>query len=182
MFLPQITYRVSKGWTNWEDSPGNFLLVAPGYDPRLHEDGASDLIAVIPSIAASKVSCAEGAQPGVGTAPSALVAWWRKQPGLIVSQPKHVTVGGLHGLVIDLHLNPAWTTPCPYSGFIPDVPVIAGLVPKGLDHPMGPGLAMRLYLLKAHSGTLGIELDDVANAGHLAAYSRVAEGFRFTQS
>jgi hypothetical protein len=45
---------------------------------------------------------------------------------------------------------------------------------------MGPGLAMRIYLLKAHSGTLAIELDDVRNAGHLAAYSRIAEGFRFS--
>lgn len=180
MFRPQITYRVPKGWVNWEDSLENFLLVAPGYDPRLHDEGASDLIAVIPSIAASKASCDEGVQPGVGTAPSAVVAWWRKQPGLIVSQPKHVTVGRLHGLVIDVRLNPTWHKACPYSGGQPAVPLIAGLVPRDIDHPMGPGLAIRLYLLKARSGTIGIELDDVHNAGHLSAYSRVAEGLRFS--
>jgi hypothetical protein len=179
-FLPQITYRVPKGWNNYEDSPANFLLVAPGFDPLGHDAGTSDYIAVIPSIAASKVSCASGAQPGVRTAPGALVAWWRKQPGLIVSPPKLVTVGGLHGLVIDLRLKPTWKKACPYSGGQPVVPVIAGLVPNDLDHPMVPGLAMRLYLFTAHSGTLAIELDDVRNAGHLAAYSRIADGFRFS--
>jgi hypothetical protein len=179
-FLPQVTYRVPKGWNNYEDSPGNFLLVAPGFDPLGHDAGTSDYIAVIPSIAASKASCAEGVQPGVGTAPRALVAWWRKQPGLIVSQAKHVTVGGLHGLVIDLRLNPTWKKACPYSGGNPVVPVIAGIVPKGLDHPVGTGLTMRLYLFKVYSGTLAIELDDVGNAGHLTAYSRVAEGLRFS--
>lgn len=179
-FRPQVTYRVPKGWVNWEDSLENFLLVAPGFDPLGHDAGTSDYIAVIPSIAASKVSCDEGVQPGVRTAPGALVAFWRKQPGLIVSHPKHVTVGGLHGLVIDLRLNPTWKKACPYSGGNPVVPVIAGLVPRDLDHPVGTGLAMRLYLFKAHSGTLAIELDDVRTAGHLAAYSRIAEGFRFS--
>src|SRR6266550_6198677 len=29
-FRPQITYRVPSGWANYEDLPGNFLLVPPG--------------------------------------------------------------------------------------------------------------------------------------------------------
>jgi hypothetical protein len=61
--------------------------------------------------------------------------------------------------------------------------LIIGVTPSGLEHGVGPGVAMRLYLLTHHDpilgGTLAIEIDDISGGRHLDAYSSVVNGFRF---
>jgi hypothetical protein len=48
-FKPQIRYGVPSGWANYEDTPGNFLLVPPGYDLKGVNAGTSDFIGISPS-------------------------------------------------------------------------------------------------------------------------------------
>ena len=52
VFRPTLTYTVPAGWTNFEDTPGNFLLVpARGALPGVNA-GTSDFIGVYTSVAA----------------------------------------------------------------------------------------------------------------------------------
>lgn len=52
VFRPQITYTVPAGWSNLEDTPGNFLLVPPGFDLPGVNRGTSDFIGIYASVAA----------------------------------------------------------------------------------------------------------------------------------
>ena len=60
------------------------------------------------------------------------------------------------------------------------VPLLVGVhFAHGLDHNVGPGLAIRLHLLKELNRALAIEVDDLSGGKHLAAYSEVAEAMTF---
>lgn len=178
-FQPQITYRVPSGWANYEDTPGNFLLVPPGYDLKGVNAGTSDFIGIYTSILAAKQPCDGGIEPGVGPSPNAIARWMEKQPGLAVSGLRHVPVDGLHGIVLDVRMKRSWRKVCPVGVPGPTVPLITGSPPSGLDHGTEPGLAVRFYLLNWSRGTLAIEVDDVRDAGHLDRYSRIVQTLHF---
>lgn len=103
VFQPAITYKVPAGWANYEDLPGNFLLVPPGGDLDGVDAGTSDYIGVFTSIKPSN-GCSGGGE-GAAT-PAEIAAWIGKQQELAATAPKPVTVGGLHGLVMDIRLSP----------------------------------------------------------------------------
>ena len=42
----------------------------------------------------------------------ALSDWLRTLPGLVVSAPTEVTIGGLRGIMVDLSMAPGWTPTC----------------------------------------------------------------------
>ena len=88
---------------------------------------ASDLAGIHlfrdPLPASQDPACPTTAQPGVGATSIALVQWIRGLPGLTVSAPRIVTVGGLRGTEIDVAIAPGWTTSCPFAGGAPTVPL-----------------------------------------------------------
>jgi hypothetical protein len=183
-FDPQLTYAVAEGWQNFEDTPGNFLLVPPGFDLLGVNSGASDFIGVYSTIVAASLECsvpelAERPQPGVGTSPEEIAAEFQARPGLIVSNPETTSIRGRDGLVLDIEFDPTWTEPCFYSQGNPVVPLIQGTGISGLDHPMGPGLTMRLYLLENGSGTLLVEVSQSGEGDRLDVYSDVVSEFQF---
>ena len=112
VFDPRITYTVPAGWTNFEDLPGNFWLFQQ-QDAQEGELGGSYL-GIYQDVKAAAIDCGERAQAGVGTTPTELVAWYQSIPGLIVSNPTKVIVGGLEGLQIDLDLKAGAET-CSYG-------------------------------------------------------------------
>lgn len=182
-FDPQLTYVVSDGWQNFEDTPGNFLLVPPGFDLAGVNAGGSEYIGVYASVVAASAECstpvlAERPEPGVGLTPAAIAAEFVDRPGLIVTTPEAISIGGREGVVLDVTMDPSWTTPCFYSQGNPIVPLIQGVGPSGLDHPMGPGLTTRLYLLENGPGTLLVEISESANGSRLDAYSEVVSDFQ----
>jgi hypothetical protein len=178
IFEPQITYTVPDGWANYEDTPGNFLLVPPGYTLGGVNAGTSDYIGIYTSVAAPN-GCNPGTASGVDETVSGIAGWIAAIPGLVTTQPRNVSVGGYQGVVLDTRMAKTWQGTCPYSNGMPYVPLITGVRPSGLDHGLIPGLVIRLYLLKGPLGTLAVELDDVQDAGHLDAYSKIVEGLRF---
>jgi hypothetical protein len=188
-FRPAITYSVPvEGWVNEEDLPGNFLLLPPGNALEGVNAGTSDFIGVYASIAAEEFakspSCTTRSVASVADTPDAFVAWLKRHPLITATAPEKITVGGLHGLRVDIAIRPGARVPeCTddvTGERVEYVPILLGEGASQLDHGLIPDLTMRLYLLESQEGTLAIEVDDVASApGSLATLSTVAEGLRF---
>lgn len=119
-FAPPVTYTVPEGWWNPSDSAGYFALLPV----------TSDLVGIHlfrdPQPASQDPACPTTAQPGVGTLSSELTAWIRGLPGLEVSNPRIVTVGGLRGVEIDVAIAAGWTGSCPFANGLPAVPLFVG--------------------------------------------------------
>ena len=192
-FSPVITYTVpTAGWMNDEDLPGNFLLVPPGNTLAGVDAGTSDFIGAYASIAPSQFaelpSCSVVPVDGVAATPAAFAAWLGRLKNVSATSPVTVTVGGLHGVRVDLRVKSENALPrCTDDDTGTKIryqPIFLGLNQSALDHGLGPpGLVMRLYLMASENGVLGIEVDDIPKApGTLAALSAIAEQWRFSTS
>jgi len=179
VFSPTVTYTVPRGWTNFEDTPGTFLLVPSRGDLPGVNAGTSDFIGIYTSVAAETRSCNPRLAPGVGSRPAAIAKWIRKQHGLVSKQPQPVVIGGLKGVSIDVALARGSGLRCP--GYAPPYfPILYGLSPSSLDHGVIPGLTWRLYLLGYRRGTLAIEVNDLAHGSHLAEYTALVKKLKFS--
>ena len=88
------------------------------------------------------------------------------------------------GFVTTLRIAPSWKKTCPYSHGSPIAPLIVGSGSTFLDHNLVPGQATRLYLLQSTTpegqpAALAIEVVDIEDAGHLAAYSQLVKELEF---
>jgi hypothetical protein len=178
VFHPAVTYTVPAGWKNFEDTPGNFLLVPPDGNLAGVNGGTSDFIGIYTSVGPPN-GCEEGVAPGVLATPAGYRGWATDQPGFRNPGFRHVSVGGLSGLVADLRLARGWSKPCFYSNGLPVQPMITGLGVSSLDHNVLPGQVTRLYLMNYLGGALAIEVVDIKDAHHLPAYSKVVRALRF---
>ena len=178
VFEPQLMYTVPTGWSNFEDTPGNFLLVPPSFDLPGVNGGTSDFIGVYAAVAAPN-GCDSGTAEGVVTTYEGLTNWVRRYPAISLTKFHAVTVGGLHGVVMDVRIAPTWKRTCPYSGGQRVAPLITGLSPTGLDHNVGPGNATRLYLLDNAGVALCVEVVDIRDAHHLDRYSGIVDQLKF---
>lgn len=182
MFIPRLTYRVpTAGWFNYEDTPGNFLLVPPENDLPGVNAGTSDFLGVYTAIAPARITqrkeCVTELVPGAGTSPQVMAAWFQRQADLVVSRPVPVRIGALRGVVIDLRTKSGGNlTKCTVGGQeIVLAGLFSGVAPSSLDHAVIPGMTMRLFLLSSGGKVLGIELDDIDKAsGDLAQLTAVA--------
>jgi hypothetical protein len=156
-FHPAVTYTVPAGWTNAEDLPGNVLLYQQD-DPQDGTLGGS-YVGIYQDVWAAAIDCAESPQPDVGSRPADLVAWYRSVPGLIVSLPKAVTVGGLSGTQIDLALKPNDDT-CQFDG-LSGVPLTIGSGASQLHHVLLDGLEVRLLILDWNGTNVVVEITNV---------------------
>jgi hypothetical protein len=189
VFHPQITYTVPAGWGNYEDTPGNFLLVPPGGSLAGVNPGTSDYLGVYSGVAAETQECT-GELPArsVGIAPGQIAAYWARLPSIKMTSPRAVTVGGLSGVVVDIVANLAHKAFCsdPSSSWGYQ-PLLVGVGPASLEHGLGKGLSLRVYLLtwstsaqgQKTTSTIAIEIDDLHGGSHLDAYSQVASTFKF---
>jgi hypothetical protein len=146
----------SPGWS-WAYT-GNFQILATHESAEGRDrDGINFFID--PSI--SSQDCEDGAEPGIGRSVDELVAWVQAAPGLTVSDPTPVTVGGLDGIRLDLALDPAWKQTCFFSKDEPTVPLIyspADVV--GYNWAIGPGMSMRWFVLDSDDGVLIVDIED----------------------
>jgi hypothetical protein len=113
----QLSYTVPEGWTVEQDEPGtvvlHHLLDAPSSE-RI--SGVFVALFVQPRIAADvkqgTVCGPVGAEPGVGSGIDDVVAAIVARPGVVSTPPAAVTIGGMEGQLLDLHLAPSWTAAC----------------------------------------------------------------------
>jgi hypothetical protein len=178
VFQPTITYTVPAGWKNYEDTPGNFLLVPPRGNLPGVNGGTSDFIGIYTSVAAPN-GCEDGTAQGVLATPAGYRSWAVRQPGFRNPRFRSVSVGGLSGVVADLRLPRGWSKTCIYSDGLPVQPMITGLGVSSLDHNVLPGQVTRLYLLDYLEGALAIEVVDIKDAHHLPEYTRLVRLLRF---
>jgi hypothetical protein len=182
-----LMYRVPEaGWFNFEDLPGNFLLVPPGNDLPGVNAGTSDFIgvyrSVTPSVFSDLPTCATVAASGVSTTPAAMVEWMTEQPELAVSDPEAVTVSGLSGLVVDVRVREGANLPhCEEGGDRFDVALLfSGLPPSSLDHGVIRDMTMRLDMLEYLGDIVLVEIFDIdAAPGTADDYSKVVDQFQF---
>jgi hypothetical protein len=123
---PALTFTVPSGWANKFDQPRGYGL----------ESGPNTSLEVQRDLVVARADCVEAeTEPGVGTTASAMVQALAARPGLDTTEPAPITIGGLSGFTIDITLSPDWTTPCPFSGGRPTVPLVTD--PQGIP---GTGL------------------------------------------
>lgn len=188
VFSPRTSYSVTEpGWSNLEDTPGNFLLLPPGNDLPGVNAGTSDFIGVYTSVAPSAFvappDCAARLVPGIASTPQAMLTWMQRQPSITVTTPVAASVGGLTGWVVDVAVRPGARLPvCTEGADTFSVALLfSGVTPSSLDHGVIPGMTMRLFLLAYRGGVLAIELDDIATApGTLDSLTSEARRLRFT--
>ena len=113
-----LTYTVPDGWAAFSDWPETYGLMRQAdyaaYDPEACADCVDSIGVWVNPMAASLDNCAEAAATGVDTTVTALVEWLAQHPGLVVSEPQEVSIGGgLSGTMIDLEMASDWTDTCP---------------------------------------------------------------------
>jgi hypothetical protein len=178
VFDPQITYTVNEGWGNYEDLPGNFLLVPPGQSLDGVNADTSDFIGIYSGVAAAAASCDEAPEPTAGRTAEGMAGWYTSDPGLdATSEP--ASIGGLDGFVVDIALDPAWTGSCPFAhAGEPLVPILVGTGPAGLHHVLNASFSMRLYLLDYRERVVGIEVVDHPGSLGMDDYAPVVEALQ----
>jgi hypothetical protein len=182
-FIPGLTYTMPEGWRNLSDQTGEVFFLAPGADIALLGPGGAEYIGVYTSVRATNRKCsteeeADSDQPGVGHTPEALAAEFQDRPGLAITTPTAVTIGGLSGLVMDISMLPGWTGRCFYAD-APAVQLLGGAGPSSFEHGIDPNLTMRLYLLARGEESLAVEIADYADGAHLDVYSAIVDQFVF---
>jgi hypothetical protein len=176
-FRPKFSFRVSAGWANYLDIPGLYLLQPPGAKPPGNYIAGS-FIGLETSVAPEAFDCYSRVR-GVRTTPTAITAWITKQPGLVISHRRTVTVGGLHGIALDIKMAHGAKGCLSAGATKPAVPLLVGIGPSSFDHEVAPGVTERHYLLAYKGGTLDIQMVDTSAGTHLASYSAIVGTFRF---
>lgn len=152
-FQPPVTFTVSDGW--WKPSDrADYLSLQPV---------TSDLVGIHlfrdPLPASQDPACPTTAEPGVATTSLALAAWIRGLPGLVVSNPRLVEVGGLRGTEIDVAIRSDWTASCPFANGLPTVPLFVG-ADGNLRWVVAGSERLRLSLLDVPGGgTVVVDID-----------------------
>lgn len=157
---PTIAFTVREPGWKWLYGGGGLHIVADD-TPSEGELYSSDGIYFFRDPAIASQDCEEAEERGVGRSVDDLVAWLEAAPGLTVSEPTPVTVGGLEGAMLDLKLDPAWTETCFFSEPLPAVPLIfRGGDLGGYHWAIVPDQLMRWYILETEDGVIIVDLED----------------------
>jgi hypothetical protein len=172
VFQPAIRYRVGRGWVNAEELPGNFLLYRRD-DPQEGFVGGS-YVGIFTGVGIS-MGCREARNPRVDDTPEALRQWYVDHPGLVVTNQRDVTVGGLRGISIDLALAPGYRRTCPWSEGIPVVPMMIGNGVSELFHCVVQAFEVRLVMLEWRGSNVTIEITSVLEQHTFEEYMELTE-------
>jgi len=182
-----LTYTVGNGWSNGIDKPADFLLGRIA-DPSSDFWGAN-FVGVYRDLVASTPTCDKSVATDVGHSADDLAAWIASLPGLVATAPKPASVGGLNGLVLDVHVKPGWKQKCDWAE-APAVPFALGGDPSQFRHPthfLALGMTARLYFLRAPSGSnIVVQILDVPGGAkfqeYVSAATPVVESLHFATS
>jgi hypothetical protein len=172
----------SPGWI-WH-SFYNFRLIAD--ETPIEGLVTSDSINFLRDPRIATRDCEESEDRSVGHSVEELVSWLVAAPGLVVSEPIPVNVGGLNGVRLDLQLDPAWKRTCFFSEGMPAVPLVVHEAKWGAYHlAMLPDSSMRWYVLHADDGALIIDIDDgpenLSREELMATGTEIVESFAFSE-
>jgi hypothetical protein len=112
-----------------------------------------------PRAASQDLACPIEPEPNVGTLSSELSTWMRALPGLIASNPRLASVGGLRGTELDLRIADGWQASCPFADGLPTVPLFVGQTLE-LRWVVAGSERLRLSLLDVPGGgTVVVDID-----------------------
>jgi hypothetical protein len=179
-----LTYTVPDGWAASGDWPETYSLMKQAdyatYDPEACSECADQIVVYVNPFAASLDNCAEAAATGVDDTVDGLVAWLSRHPGLVVSEPQPISIGGLDGSVVDLEMASDWTGTCPAAI---DPWIAAPIFFNGYHLAIGADDRQRFVLLDLGDGnTVGIQVDsrDTADFDSFVAEAMpIVETFSF---
>jgi hypothetical protein len=182
-FQPGLRYSVPAGWGNYEDLPGQVLLLPPG---AMLGDQDSDYIGVYRPVGAPLKDCSSERDPAVVSTATAYLDWLRQHPALEVSPPTPVHVGPLTGAMVEVELSPDATNTCsdPDQGIDRFVEVMIGLSPADFSASVTPMGGVRLYLFDVDDRLLAVIATHAHDAGggeqtFMAAAQDVIDTFSF---
>jgi len=149
LFVPVFSHEAGEGWDNTVDSPNEYIVQRTGPDGRPLDMG----IYIFRDVAIQASSCEDAPEPGIGRTPADMAAYMSDHPGLITTTPEDVNVGGLDGVMIEVKMDPTWSTPCHYSEGAPNVPLFWGAdADSGLEWSVGIAQEDRFYILEMPGG------------------------------
>lgn len=152
-FVPQVTYTLPDGWEIASDTPG-YLLLRPAGSEVAGIHLFRDVRAAI-----QDAECSGAEAPGIGATSAALSIWTRERPGLVVSDPALVSIGGLDGVQLDIGIRADWTASCPFAEGLPTVPFVTG--PSGYHWVIAGAERLRVTFLDLPGGgTILVDIDD----------------------
>ena len=178
-FIAGLTYTVPAGWGNYEDLPGNFLLVPPDSTLADGDAGTGEYIGVYEGVAVpgGPPKCIETPDPLYDRTVNGIVEGLSAREGLVITGPEPITIGELEGVVLDLSLVEGYTGTCPFApDSQPVMPILVGTGPAGFHHVLTPHFDMRLYLLPGPPNTpFAIEVIDVPGRQSIEELSAIVE-------
>src|SRR5262249_38605470 len=177
-FRPRFSFRVPARWANYLDIPGLYLLQPPGAKPP-GDSIAGSFIGLETRVAAEAHDCQSHVN-GVGATPTAIADWIARQRDLAVSQRHAVTVGGLHGIALDVRMARDAKGCLSAGATVPAAPLLVGIGPSSFDHEVAPRTDERHYLLAYKGGTLDVQMVDTSGGRHLGSYAAIVSTFRFS--
>ena len=175
IFIPDLTYTVPDQWHNWEDTPGNFLLVPPDDTLDGVNAGTSDFWGVYP-YRRLHVRVRTTGGHDCGELAKDIADFFTTAEALVSTSPTPVSVGGLSGYSVDVHQADGEGLQCD-QWFL--APTFVGLSPSSLTHSTLPGMVVRHYLLDYNGGTLAIKVVDLSGGSRLDAYDEIVKQFVF---
>jgi len=122
-----VTYTVPDGWADASDTEGTLELepadvyatVTAGEEPP-HEV----MLLAHPTIAAQDAACTHADERGVQRTVAGLMQAIALMPSLTTSAPTSISIGGLHGQMIDVTMAPSWRGSCPGTGGVRSASVL----------------------------------------------------------
>jgi hypothetical protein len=153
-FRPAASFTLPEGWLVAGDGP-DFLSLQPA---------TSDAVGVYlfrsPKAASQDPACPVAPAQNVGATAADLVAWIVALPGLVVSEPVPVTLGGLSGQQLDAHIVDGWTASCPFADGLPTVPLFVGASDQSFRWVVAGNERLRLAVLDVPGqGTVVVDID-----------------------
>lgn len=152
-FVPAVTYTLPSGWSNPDDGPSYFHIAPAG----AQDEGVyvfRDVVAM-----SQDPSCPDSGAAGVGKSARELATWMSSLPGVVASDPKTATLGGLSGYVLDLGIKDTWKQSCSFANGLPTVPLFYN-PSAGFHWVMAGSERLRLFLLDVPAGgTVVVDID-----------------------
>jgi hypothetical protein len=175
-FEPRLTFTLPGGWWIAADAP-DYLALQPVDSDQIGIHVFRD-----PLAASQDLACPIEPEPNVGSLSTELSTWMRALPGLVASNPRLASVGGLRGTELDLHIADGWQASCPFADGLPTVPLFVGKT-RELRWVVAGSEQLRLSLLDVPGGgTVVVDVDAFDGTlmnGLLNAANPIIASFQF---
>ena len=116
--------------------------------------------------------CPEAADPAIGHTAADLITEFTTRPGVVATEPRPISIGGLDGQWTDLTLDPDWTGTCPFAPTVRSVTLFT-------DEDPTSGEGTPFWGISASERLRIIALDDTKGSNVMIVLSVTAGADRF---